>query len=352
LTTSRDEDRYLIVIDRLHNRLFFTYAVTMRHRSPLRIPPIGTLRAFEASARLGNFSRAAEELHVTHGSVCRHVATLETHFGRRLFVRHARGVTPSGAARRFEAIVRDALARLADGVAQARDGAEEASRRVAVSVLPSFASRWLLPRLSAFKRVHPLIDVDLTADQELADLSHRRAKFDIAIRYGLGSWRGLHAECFLTEDLTPVCAPAVWATANLEDLLARLPIVHDSNEQAWMHWLSRTGYEVPQSAPAGFVFNDYNLVLEAAAQGLGLALGRSALISAEISAKRLVEVSSHRVPSLRAYYIVHRAKEPLRDETAAFCDWLRRTGDTSNAKIRASNDDTSAARTSSARGRK
>jgi LysR family glycine cleavage system transcriptional activator len=318
----------------------------MRHKPTLRIPPIGTLRAFEASARLGSFSRAAEELHVTHGSICRHVATLETYFGRRLFVRHARGVTPSGAARRFEAIVRDALDRLASGVVGARDGAEDASRRVAVSVLPSFASRWLLPRLSAFKKTHPLIDIDLTAEQELADLSRRRAQFDIAIRYGFGSWRGLHAERFLTEDLAPVCAPAVCANTHLADLLARLPIVHDTNEQAWSHWLSRTGHELPQGAPASFVFNDYNLVLEAAAQGLGLALGRSALVAAEISAKRLVEVSSQRVPSLRAYYIVRRAKESVRDETTAFCDWLLRMGATCNAKLRASGGDTSAPRAS------
>jgi LysR family glycine cleavage system transcriptional activator len=322
--------------------MFFTYAVTMRHKSTLRIPSMGTLRAFEASARLGSFSRAAEELHVTHGSICRHVATLEANFGRRLFERHARGVTPTGAARRFEAVIRDALDRLAEGVAGARNGVVEASRRVAVSVLPSFASRWLLPRLSAFKRAHPLIDIDLTAEQELADLSQRRPKFDIAIRYGFGSWRGLHAERFLTEDLTPVCARAVGANADLEDLLTRLPIVHDSNEQSWSHWLARTGHELPQGAPASFVFNDYNLVLEAAAQGLGIALGRSVLVAAEISGKRLVEVSSERVPSLRAYYIVRRAKESARDETAAFCDWLLRTGATCNAKLRGPIGDTSA----------
>jgi LysR family transcriptional regulator, glycine cleavage system transcriptional activator len=299
----------------------------MRHKTTLRIPSIGALRAFEASARLGSFSRAADELHITHGSVCRHVATLETQFGRRLFVRHARGVTPTGAARRFEMIVRDALDRLAAGIAGARDGTEKAVHRVSVSVLPSFASRWLLPRLADFKNVHPLIDIDLTAEQELADLSHRRAKYDIAIRYGLGSWRGLRAERFLTEDLSPVGAPAVCANAQLEALLARLPMAHDTDEQSWSHWLSRTGHELPQNAPAGIVYNDYNLVLEAAAQGLGLALGRSALIAAEISAKRLMEVSSQRIPSLRAYYIVRRAKEPLREEAAVFCDWLRRTGE-------------------------
>jgi LysR family glycine cleavage system transcriptional activator len=341
-----------IVYEPLQNRAFFTYALTMRHSPLIRIPPVSALRAFEASARLGSFSRAAEELHVTHGSICRHVAALEVHFGRRLFVRHARGVTPTAAARRFESIVRDALDRLAEGVSGARQGMEETSRRVAVSVLPSFAGRWLLPRLSAFKKEHPTIDVDLTAEQELVDFSHRRPKFDIAIRYGMGSWRGLHTMRFLTEDLTPLCAPAASANADFKDLLSRLPIVHDSNEQAWSHWLSRTGFELPQSAPAGFVFNDYNLVLEAAAQGLGIALGRSPLVAAEISAKRLVEVSSFKVPSLRAYYVVHAAREPLRDHAAAFCDWLRRVGEACNANVRPSSSDRSAPSTSTPRGPK
>jgi LysR family glycine cleavage system transcriptional activator len=301
--------------------------VTVRHRSNLRLPPLPTLRAFEASARRGSFSRAAEELHITHGSICRHVAALEAQLNRQLFVRHARGVTPTAAARHFEAIVRDALECMATGLAEARAGIQETSTRVAVSVLPSFASRWLLPRLAGFKRKHPRIDIDLTAGQELVDLAHRRSKFDLALRIGLGSWRGLHAERFMEETLTPVCAPAVHSpTDSLDSVLARLPLIHDSNEQAWAHWLSRTGYGVPQHAPQSYVFNDYNLVLEAAAQGLGIALGRSALIASELAAKRLLEVSSDRVPSLRAYYIVRKKSEPLRQEATVFCDWLLQTG--------------------------
>src|ERR1700722_4344743 len=107
----------------------------MRHRSNPRLPALSTLRAFEASARRGSFTRAAEELHVTHGSICRHVAALETQVNRQLFVRHARGVTPTAAARHFEAVVRDALDCLAAGLGQARAGIQEASTRVAVSVL-------------------------------------------------------------------------------------------------------------------------------------------------------------------------------------------------------------------------
>jgi len=299
----------------------------MRHRSNPRLPALSTLRAFEASARRGSFTRAAEELHVTHGSICRHVAALETQVNRQLFVRHARGVTPTAAARHFEAVVRDALDCLAAGLGQARAGIQEASTRVAVSVLPSFASRWLLPRLAAFQKKHPRIDIDLIAGQELVDLAHRRSKFDLALRVGLGSWRGLHAECFMEETLTPVCAPAVRiANDSLDSLLARLPLIHDSNEQGWAHWLARTGHEVPQHAPRSYVFDDYNLVLEAAAQGLGIALGRSALIASELAARRVMEVSPDRVPSLRAYYIARKKDAPLRPEAAVFCDWLLQTG--------------------------
>jgi LysR family transcriptional regulator, glycine cleavage system transcriptional activator len=295
----------------------------MRHSSDVRLPPLSTLRAFEASARRGSFSRAAEELHITHGSICRHVAALEALLRRQLFVRHARGVTPTAAARHFEIVVRDALERLAAGLVEARAGIEEPSSRVAVSVLPSFASRWLLPRLATFKKKHPRIDIDLIAGLELADLEHHRPRFDLALRYGIGAWRGVHAKCLMDETLTPVCAPSVHsATDSFESLLARLPLVHDSNEQGWDHWLSRTGHEVPQSAPQSYVFNDYHLVLETAAQGLGIALGRSALIASELAAGRLMEVSLDRVPSLSAYYIVHGTNEPLRQEAVAFCDWL------------------------------
>ena len=320
----------------LHKRLLFTYAVTVRHRSHPRLPPLSALRAFEASARHGSFSRAAEELHVTHGSICRHVAALETQLSRRLFVRHARGVTPTAAARHFEVIVRDSLERLAAGLVGARAGVEEASARVRVSLLPSFASRWLIPRLAVFRKKHPWIEIDLVAGQEFSDLANRRSTFDLALRYGLGSWRGVHAECFLDETLTPVCAPAVRGGADgVDDLLARLPVIHDSNEQGWAHWLSRTGHEIAQGAPQSWIFNDYNLVLEAAAQGLGIALGRSALIASELAAGRLMEVSSDRVPSLRAYYIVHKKGEPLRQEATAFCDWLLQAGKLRGAASRA-----------------
>ena len=131
----------------------------------------------------------------------------------------------------------------------------------------------------------------------------------------------------MEETLTPVCAPAAHrANDSLDSLLTRLPLIHDSNEQGWAHWLSRTGHEIPRHAPRSYVFNDYNLVLEAAAQGLGIALGRSALIGSELVARRLMEVSPDRVPSLRAYYIVRKRDAPLRQEAAVFCDWLLQTG--------------------------
>jgi LysR family glycine cleavage system transcriptional activator len=287
----------------------------------MKLPPLSALRAFDASARHGSFTRAAAELHITHGAVSRHVAALEAHFGKALFIRHARGVSPTEAGRRFQEAVRDALDRLAAGAREVRGG--ESTARVEVSVLPSFATRWLLPRLQQFKRDHSGVEIHIRTEHELVDFRQRAAAPDFAIRYGLGAWQGLHAERLLSESLSPVCAPgAIDDAADMEKLLSRSPLIHDSNEDAWTLWFSCTGIRPPRRAPRALVFSDYNLVLEAAAQGLGVALGRTGLIERNLADGSLVECSV-RVSSPRAYHLVRQGHEPLRKQARLLWDWLR-----------------------------
>jgi LysR family transcriptional regulator, glycine cleavage system transcriptional activator len=288
----------------------------------MRLPPLSALRAFDASVRHGSFTRAAAELHVTHGAVSRHVAALEAHFGKALFIRHARGVSATEAGRRFYEAVRDALDRLALGAREVR--VAEGAARTEISVLPSFATRWLLPRLPRFKRTHPGFEIHLRTEHELVDFRQRAAAPDFAIRYGLGAWKGVHAERLLDENLSPVCSPSARNKAfDIRKLLSRFPLIHDSNEDAWTLWFSCTGIRPPRRVPRALTFSDYNLVLEAAAQGMGVALGRTGLIERNLADGSLVECSI-KVSTPRGYHLVREEGEPLRDQARLLWDWLLR----------------------------
>jgi len=290
----------------------------------MKLPPLSALRAFEASARHGSFTRAAAELHITHGAVSRHVAALEAHFGKALFVRQARGVSLTEAGRRFQEAVREALDRLAAGAREVQGGS---TARVEVSVLPSFATRWLLPRLPQFKRAHSDVEIHIRTEHELIDFRQRASAPDFVIRYGLGAWTGLHAERLLSESLSPVCAPGTMDDAvDMEKLLSRSPLIHDSNEDAWKLWFSCAGIRPPRRAPRALMFSDYNLVLEAAAQGMGVALGRTGLIERSLADGSLVECAV-KVPSPRAYHLVRPEHEPLHKPARLFWDWMRRTAE-------------------------
>jgi LysR family transcriptional regulator, glycine cleavage system transcriptional activator len=288
----------------------------------LRLPPLTALPAFDSAARHGSFTRAARELHITHGAISRHVAALEAYFGKSLFARHARGVELTADGRRFQEVVGNALDRLANGAREISGGKN--APQVQVSMLPSFATRWLLPRLPQFNRAHPGIDIEIRTEHEFVDFARRATAPDFAIRYGRGGWKGLHAERLLREHLRPVCAPGAIASGSAVDvgaLLSRYPLIHDSNEDGWTFWLTSTGIRVPPRAPSAITFHDYNLVVEAAAQKLGVALGRTGLIEAELADGRLVELS-RKVRSPRAYYLVSRSGGPLSQHVRALWDWL------------------------------
>jgi LysR family transcriptional regulator, glycine cleavage system transcriptional activator len=288
----------------------------------LRLPPLTALRAFDSAARCGSFTRAAAELHITHGAISRHVAALEAHFGKSLFIRHARGVELTADGRRFQEAVRDAIDRLAQAAREI--SGREITRGVQVSTLPSFATRWLLPRVPQFNQAHPGIDIEIRTEHEFVDFERRATAPDFAIRYGRGGWKALRAERLLGEHLRPVCAPGAIASkadVDMRALLSRYPLVHDSNEDGWNLWLASTGIRLPPRAPTALRFNDYNLVVEAAAQKLGVALGRTGLIEAELANGRLVEFS-RKVRSPRAYYLVCRSDRPLSRHVRVLWDWL------------------------------
>jgi LysR family transcriptional regulator, glycine cleavage system transcriptional activator len=284
------------------------------------LPPLTTLRSFEAAARFASFSKAAEELHVTHGAVSRAIRQLEDHLGLKLFVRRTRQVvlTPVGAT--YAAGVRDALERLSAATrALARD---EAKGDLTVSTLDSFASKWLVPRLFRFRRAHPEIDVRLqTSDREA---NFETDGVDLGIRLGNGKYPGLATSLLMEEDIFPVCRPhfleGPHPLRKPKDLRHHT-LIHDDYFISWAMWLKLAGAE-DIDAERGPVFMSSDLAIQAAIQGDGVALARSALVEDDLIAGRLVKPFELTLPGVSAYYVVCPARSLERKKVRAFRDWL------------------------------
>src|SRR3954467_9005092 len=216
-----------------------------------RLPPLSALRPFEAAARLESFSRAAEELHLTHGAVSRQVRALEDHLGTELFARHGKRVTLTPAGRSFAERVRAVLDDLMLAAELARPARREG--RLSVSVLPSFASRWLMPRLIRFMEAHPKIEVNVSATVGLADFA--RDEVDLAIRFGQGPWPGLACEKFLEDEYFPVASPRLnrGKLPRTPRDLAGVRIMREARDY-WTRWCGGGGVE-PKKPIEGPLFN-------------------------------------------------------------------------------------------------
>jgi LysR family glycine cleavage system transcriptional activator len=285
-----------------------------------RLPPLNALKAFEAAARHLSFSKAADELHLTHGAVSRAIRDLERELGRPLFVRTTRSVrlTPAGAS--YAAEVRSALDQIAAATAVARE--QPSSGVLNVSTIDSFAARWLVPRLARFRRQHPDIDVRLSGTERLADFV--TDGIDIAVRYGRGQYPGLAAELLMKEDLVPVCSPKLLEGPHPLRSPADLrhhTLIHDDFMTTWAMWLAMAGLR-GIDATRGPIFSSSNLAVQAAVQGEGVVLGRTALIADDLAAGRLVRPFALSLPAELAYYVVYPPRAITRAKVKAFRDWL------------------------------
>lgn len=279
------------------------------------LPSLNALMAFEAAARHLSFTRAGRELHVTQSAVSHQVRALEEELGLPLFVRLPRALrlTPAGA--RAFAASRDALDRLARGL---RRLPGRGRRSLEISVLPSFAAAWLLPRLPRFRAAHPAVDLHLHTTQELADLHAGEA--DVAIRYGPGRHPGLLCHRLFAEVAFPVCTPGLArlmaSPADLRDQV----LLHDEVRGAhggWAQWLAAAGVR-GVNARRGVRFGDARLLLQAAAAGQGVALARSLLVEGDLEAGRLVRPFPLAIPSRYHYALVMPAAAARRPEVRAF----------------------------------
>ena len=275
------------------------------------------LRAFEAAARTGSLTRAAESLSLTHGAISHQIKSLEQGIGVRLIERAGRGIRATDEGERLAARLRAALAEIADAVREA--GERSNPRQLRVSVMPSFAARWLLPRLGNFLARHPDIDLDVRSSMALVDF--RRDDADVAIRHGFGNWPDVRAEFILSESQFPVCSPrlAPRLPAQPRDL-ARHTLLR-ANDEFWKPWFEAAGldWEEPSRGP---MFNDSALMLQAAVEGQGIALARTSLLGNDVRNGLLVRLFDIDVPAPRRHYLVYPPRLAGSPKLAAFRQWL------------------------------
>jgi LysR family glycine cleavage system transcriptional activator len=300
------------------------------------LPPLNALRAFEAAARLGSFKDAAAELAVTHGAISRHVGLLEDWLGPpALFRRLNRRVvlTPTGAALLAE--TGPALDRLSAAAErhQARGG-KAAPAVLRVNALATFSLRWLLPRLAQFRDRHPEIEVRLSTSTEPVDALSD--PYDLIIRGGPDTFYGFTCYPFLVERRLPVCSPAVLERLPLHEVadLQSHTLIHASTlPRVWPDWLAAAGTPDLQ-AVASLTLDHFYLTVQAALDGLGVAMGPSALVADDLAAGRLVAPFPGVTLPSRGYH-VYLPDVPAGDSSAmSFCQWLQGIGnkDTNTAR--------------------
>lgn len=281
-----------------------------------RIPPLGALRAFEAGARHLSFTRAATELRVTQAAISHQVRQLEDWLGVSLFDRRGHALTLTAKGQAYLRELTPVFERLSEATTRLYE-AEQGPLRL--TVLPSFASSWLLPRLEGFRRLHPDIELHLSSASELWDFLDDR--FDVGIRSGLGRWTGLKAEQLAPEVLAPVCSPALARKLRSPSDLGKARLLHDTPKDGWRRWLDAAGVEGVDTGK-GFAFNDAGLVLQAARQGDGVALGRLLLAADDLKAGRLVQPFTQVLPNDFGYWLVHPRPLSGRRDVVAFKTWL------------------------------
>jgi LysR family glycine cleavage system transcriptional activator len=287
-----------------------------------RLPSLNGLRAFEAAARHLSFTQAASELNVTQTAISHQIRRLEDELGIRLFVRKNRALALTPEAREYLPGIRAAFndLRLAtDRLLRKDDG-----NVLTISTLASLAAKWLLPRLSAFQEAHPEIDVRITTSTGLVDF--KNGDVDAAIRYGRGHWPGVRSEWLMADEMFPVCSPALLMgkrpLRSPEDLKDHVLLHNTNNGDDWRLWLTAAGLPADISKLPGITFDLILMTVQAAIDGMGIAMGRTTYVKDDIAKGRLVVPFDITLPADAGFYIV--SPEGVADSTKlrAFRQWL------------------------------
>lgn len=283
------------------------------------LPPFIAFRALEAAVRHRSYSRAADELHVTHGAVSQQMRRLEKQLGVPLFQRRGNGMEPLPAATRVASSVAAALALLERAVEEVGPG--KGLEPLVVSVEQGFARRWLTPRLKRLCEQIGEHDMDLRLENRLANFVGDGV--DAAIRFGDGAWPGLESSSLFAGRLFPVCSPGFLQAHPLAQLgdLYNVPLLrHTHPLWSWPHWFHSLGF--PPPANRGMMFDDSSLMLDAAAEGAGVALARDILVEEDLRSGRLIRPLAAEVESAWGYFFVWRADGPRLTRTLSLRDWL------------------------------
>ena len=287
--------------------------------------PYSALRAFEAVVRHSGFSSAAEELGVSQSAVSQHVRSLEEWLGRDLLVRGARQSRPTRDGEQLALVISEGLGRISDVCAQLRDGTRT-DRTIVISCLPGFAFNWLFPRLLHFDLAHPDLSISIATDTGQHPFSGADA--DIGIRYGLGEYPGFQVDLLMKERLFPVCAPALLTNLNgIEDLSHHTLLVdenlhHGAASPTWEFWARQSDLTLPTPLRTRRL-GQSNMVVQAAIEGLGVALGREPLVIDSLCEGRLVRPFRQLTQSPLSYWLVRRHETKDSQKVSEFLNWIQ-----------------------------
>jgi len=285
-----------------------------------RLPPLKALRVFEASARHLSFTRAAEELFVTQAAVSHQIKALEEFVNVKLFVRKNRALLLTEEGQSYYLDIKDIFNNIQDATEKLFARGEKGA--ITVSMQPSFAIQWLVPRLNAFSTLHPDIDVRIKAVEQSDGLLTEDV--DIAIYYGRGNWPDLNIDKLHQEYLIPVCSPLIFSQnkplKKIEDLLNHT-LLHDTSRRDWKRWFKKVGAK-GMNVNNGPIFSHSAMVVQAAIHGQGVALADSAFAKPDIDSGRLICPFDEVLVSKNAHYIVCRGSQSDSGKISAFREWV------------------------------
>lgn len=287
-----------------------------------RLPSLNGLRAFEAAARHLSFTLAASELNVTQTAISHQIRRLEDELGIRLFIRQNRALALTPEARDYLPGIRAAFNDLR--LATDRLLRKDDDKVLTVSTLASLAAKWLLPRLTDFQEANPGIDVRITTSTSLVDF--QRDNVDAAIRYGRGQWPGLRADWLMADELFPVCSPSLLrgdrALHVVEDLKDHVLLHTTNNTDDWRLWLTAAGLPTNISKQPGLTFDMTFMTVQAAIDGMGVAMGRTSYVQDDIAKGRLVVPFRIALPADAGFYLVSPEGRRESPKLAAFRQWM------------------------------
>lgn len=285
-----------------------------------RLPPLNSLRAFESAARNLSFTKAADELYVTQAAVSHQIKTLESYLSIKLFHRKNRSLLLTEEGQSYFHDLRDIFINIQEATQRLVNVGAKGT--ISIATPPSFASKWLVPRLHHFSAKFNDIDVRIKAVNETDDFLDDTV--DIGVVYGNGQWKGLHCTKLLSEYLTPVCSPAlIQADKPLNSLhdLPRHTLLHDNSRLAWKNWLRNLGIN-NVNVNHGPIFSHSMLVLQSASMGQGVALSDIVLAKPEIDSGRLICPFDEIVESKLSYYLVCKESQVEQSKIKIFTEWM------------------------------